>query len=55
MGPGKFGKNNKCRALDIYTYISYVVNNHLNDLYVLSNKAVGPGKQIQRLFRKLEY
>ena len=23
----------------------YVVNNHLNDLYVLSNKAVGPGKK----------
>ena len=22
----------------------YVVNNHLNDLYVLSNKDVGPGK-----------
>ena len=22
----------------------YVVNNHLNNLYVLSNKAVGPGK-----------
>ena len=22
----------------------YVVNNHLNKLYVLSNKAVGPGK-----------
>ena len=24
--------------------MSYVVNNHLNDLYVLSNKAVGPEK-----------
>ena len=24
--------------------MSYVVNNHLNDLCVLSNKAVGPGK-----------
>ena len=23
----------------------YVVNNHLNDLYVVSNKAVGPGKK----------
>ena len=23
----------------------YVVNNHLNNLYVLSNKAVGPGKK----------
>ena len=23
--------------------MSYVVNNHLNYLYVLSNKAVGPG------------
>jgi hypothetical protein len=22
----------------------YLVNNHLNNLYVLSNKAVGPGK-----------
>ena len=22
----------------------YVVNNHLHNLYVLSNKAVGPGK-----------
>ena len=22
----------------------YVVNNHLNDLYVVSNKDVGPGK-----------
>ena len=24
--------------------MSYVVNNHLNNLYVLSNKAIGPGK-----------
>ena len=24
--------------------MSYWVNNHLNDLYVLSNKAIGPGK-----------
>ena len=24
--------------------MSYVVNNHLNNLYVLSNKTVGPGK-----------
>ena len=24
--------------------MSYVVNNHLDNLYVLSNKAVGPGK-----------
>ena len=23
----------------------YVVNNHLNNLYVLSNKDVGPGKK----------
>ena len=23
----------------------YVVDNHLNNLYVLSNKAVGPGKK----------
>ena len=36
---GKFGKKNKCRA--------YVVNNHLNDLYVLSNKAVGPGNNTE--------
>ena len=25
--------------------MSYVVNNHLNNLYVVSNKAVGPGKK----------
>ena len=25
--------------------MSYVVNNHLNYLYVLSNRAVGPGKK----------
>ena len=25
--------------------MSYVVNNHLNNLYVLSNKAVGSGKK----------
>ena len=25
--------------------MSYVVNNHLNNLYVLSNKAIGPGKK----------
>ena len=25
--------------------MSYVVNNHLNDLYVLSNKTVRPGKK----------
>ena len=24
--------------------MSYVVNNHLNNLYVVFNKAVGPGK-----------
>ena len=24
--------------------MSYVVNNHLNNLYILSDKAVGPGK-----------
>ena len=24
--------------------MSYVVNNHLNNLYVVSNKAVGPGQ-----------
>ena len=27
----------------------YVVNNHLNDLYVLSNKAIGPGKKNPKL------
>ena len=26
-------------------YMSYVVKKHLNDLYILSNKAVGPGKK----------
>ena len=26
-------------------HMSYVVNNHLNKLYVLSNKAVGPEKK----------
>jgi hypothetical protein len=26
-----------------YTYSMYLVNNHQNNLYVLSNKAVGPG------------
>ena len=41
VGPGKFGKKNKRRALNTH------VNNHLNNLYVLSNKAVGPGKKIQ--------
>ena len=38
--------------------MSYVVNNHVNDFYVLSNKAVGPGKKSEinkRLFRRLEY
>ena len=25
--------------------MSYVVNNHINNLYVVSNKAVGPGKK----------
>ena len=25
--------------------MSYVVNNHLNNLYVLSNKGLGPGKK----------
>ena len=25
----------------------YLVNNHLNDLYVLYNKAVGPGTKIK--------
>ena len=27
----------------------YVINNHLNDLYVVSNKAVGPGKKNTKL------
>ena len=43
--------------------MSYVVNDHLNNLYVLSNKAVGPGKKSKinkrraylRLFQRLEY
>jgi hypothetical protein len=26
--------------------MSYVVNNHLNNFYVFSNKAVGPGKKL---------
>ena len=26
-------------------HMFYVVNNHLNNLYVLSNKAVGPGEK----------
>ena len=42
--PGKFGKKNKRRAL--YTHL-LVVNNHLNDLYVLSNKALGPEKEFK--------
>ena len=29
--------------------MSYVVNNHLNNLYVLSSKAVGPGKNNTKL------
>ena len=29
--------------------MSYVVNNHLNNLYVVSNKAVGPGKKNAKL------
>ena len=39
VGPGKFGETNKRMALN-----THVLNNHLNNLYVLSNKAVGPGK-----------
>ena len=27
----------------------YVVNNHLDNLYVLSNKALGPGKKNPKL------
>ena len=48
VGTGKFDKNNKHVHV---IHMSYVVNNHLNDLCVLSNKAVGPGinpKLIQR-------
>ena len=40
VGPGKFGEKNKYTALN-----THVLNNHLNNLYVLSNKAVGPGKK----------
>ena len=29
--------------------MSYVVNNHLDNLYVFSNKAVGPGKKNPKL------
>ena len=43
VGPGKFGKKNKRRALN--THVLYVVSNHLSNLYVLSNKAVGPGEK----------
>ena len=44
VGLGKFRKNDKLRA---FNAMFYVVNNYLNDLYILSNKAVGPGKKIQ--------
>ena len=47
IGPGKFGKKNEGRALNTQIHMSYVVNTHLDNLYVLSNKAVGPGKKIQ--------
>ena len=40
VGPGKFGEKNKRTAFN-----THVLNNHLNNLYVLSNKAVGPGKK----------
>ena len=43
VGPGKFVKKNIRRALIIHMF--YVVKNHLNNLYVFSNKAVGPGKK----------
>ena len=29
--------------------MSYVVNNHLNNLYVLSNKTIGPGEKNPKL------
>ena len=32
--------------------MSYVVNNHLNNLYVLSNKAVVPGKKSKIIKRR---
>ena len=44
LGLGKFGKKNKCRALNT---MFYVVNSRLDNLYVLSDKAVGPGKKIK--------
>ena len=34
--------------------MSYVVNNHLNNLYVLSNKALGPGKGCVQNCREIE-
>jgi hypothetical protein len=40
--PGKFGKKNKRMALNMHIH---VVNDHLNNLYVLSKKAVRPGKK----------
>ena len=40
VGPGKFAKKNKRRALNIHVLCS-----NLNKLYVLSNKTVGPGKK----------
>ena len=36
VGPGKFGKKNKCRALNTHFLCTYLVNNHVNNLYVLS-------------------
>ena len=37
IGSGKFAKKNK--------QMFYVVNNNLTNLYVLSNRALGPGKK----------
>ena len=46
VGPGKFPQKNKRRTLNTHVLCSkyYLLNNHLNNLYVLSNKTVGPGK-----------
>ena len=42
VGHRRFDKKNKRRALK---HMSYVVNNRLNNLYVVSNKTVGPKKK----------
>ena len=41
VGSGKFDK----KGLKYTLHMSNVVNNHLNNIYALSNKAVSPGKK----------